>query len=225
MHPPFHRVRQRSSGHERTQTFVRARATALSPSSPPPPAIEPCAFPFACAALVALSLPASARAQRSDSLLAPFTMEHRAADSSSLDLSFLLDAPAGKHGFARVRDGHLVRGDGARLRLWGVHLTDWSRGSVLLPPKEDAPMWASTLARYGINCVRLHFIDLDAPRGIIAAGTTAVASTRSSSTALDFLVAELKKRGIYIDMNLNVGRSYRAGDSVPDFDRIRWARG
>ena len=178
-----------------------------------------------CAALVALGLPASAQAQRSDSLFVPFTMEHRASDSSSLDLSFLLDAPAGKHGFARVRNGHLVRGDGTRLRLWGVHLTDWSRGSVLLPPKEDAPMWASTLARYGINCVRLHFIDLDAPRGIIAAGTDSRHFDPQQLDRLDFLVAELKKRGIYIDLNLNVGRSYRAGDSVPDFDRIRWAKG
>ena len=185
MHPPFHCVRQRSFDRERTQTFVRARATALSPTASTAARHRTMRLPrsFACAALVALCLPASARAQRSDSLLAPFTMEHRAADASSLDLSFLLDAPAGKHGFVRVRDGHLVRGDGARLRLWGVHLTDWSRGSVLLPPKEDAPMWASTLARYGINCVRLHFLDLDAPRGIIAAGHRQPAlRSRSSST-------------------------------------------
>ena len=180
-----------------------------------------------CAALSALSLlvPGLARAQRSDSLLRPFTIEHRAADASSLDLSFLLDAPAGKRGFTRVRDGHLARGDGSRLRLWGVHLTDWSRGSVLLPPKEDAPMWASTLARYGINCVRLHFLDLDAPRGIIAAGDDSRHFDAQQLDRLDFLVAELKKRGIYVDLNLNVGRSYRAGDSVPDFDRIRWAKG
>jgi hypothetical protein len=176
--------------------------------------------------LALLALPMGpAFAQGRDSLLAPFTMEHRAADSSSLDLSFLLDAPAGKHGFGRVRDGHLARGDGARLRLWGVHLTDWSRGSVLLPPKADAPMWASTLARYGINCVRLHFLDLDAPRGIIAAGSDSRHFDTDQLDRLDFLVAELKKRGIYVDLNLNVGRSYRAGDSVPDFDRIRWAKG
>ena len=169
--------------------------------------------------------PAVAGAQSRDSLLVPFTMEHRAADGSSLDLSFLLDAPAGGRGFVRVRDGHLARGDGTRLRLWGVHLTDWSRGSVLLPPKEDAPMWASTLARYGINCVRLHFLDLDAPRGIIAAGADSRHFDPLQLDRLDFLVAELKKRGIYVDLNLNVGRSYRAGDSVPDFDRIRWGKG
>ena len=179
----------------------------------------------ALAGLVPVLVPVLAHGQRGDSLLRPFTIEHRAADASSLDLSFLLDAPAGKRGFTRVRDGHLARGDDARLRLWGVHLTDWSRGSVLLPPKADAPMWASTLARYGINCVRLHFLDLDAPRGIIAAGDDSRHFDREQLDRLDFLVAELKKRGIYVDLNLNVGRSYRAGDSVPDFDRIRWAKG
>jgi len=179
---------------------------------------------LALASLLAL-VPAATRAQGRDGLLVPFTMDHRAADATSLDLSFLLDAPAGKHGFVRVRDGHLARGDGTRLRLWGIHLTDWSRGSVLLPTKEDAVVWASTLARYGINCVRLHFIDLDAPRGLIAAGTDSRSFDPQQLDRLDFLVAELKKRGIYIDLNLNVGRSYRAGDSVPDFDRIRWAKG
>ncbi len=175
--------------------------------------------------MLATLVPGLARSQAGDSLLRPFTIEHRGADASSLDLSFLLEGPAGRHGFTRVRDGHLARGDGSRLRLWGVHLTDWSRGSVLLPPKEDAPMWAGTLARYGINCVRLHFLDLDAPRGIIAAGSDSRHFDPQQLDRLDFFVAELKKRGIYVDLNLNVGRSYRAGDSVPDFDRIRWAKG
>ena len=176
---------------------------------------------------IALSLPlATASAQWDDNLLKPFVMDHRAAGASPADVSFLLDAPAGKNGFVRVKGGHLVKPDGSRLRLWGVHLTDWSRGSVLLPPKEDAPMWAQTLARFGVNCVRLHFVDLDAPRGIIAAGGTDSRSFDPQQLdRLDFLVAELKKRGIYVDLNLNVGRSYKAGDGVQDFDKIRWGKG
>ena len=171
-------------------------------------------------------LPATGVAQWDDNLLKPFVMNHRAAGSSPADVSFLLDAPAGKNGFVRVQNGHLVKPDGTRLRLWGVHLTDWSRGSILLPPKEDIPMWAGTLARFGVNCVRLHFLDLDSPRGIIAAG---VGDSRSFDPQqldrLDFLVSELKKRGIYVDLNLNVGRSYKAGDGVQDFDKIGWAKG
>src|SRR5262249_18750330 len=121
-------------------------------------------------ALAMLFLPATTLAQWNDSLLKPFVMNHRAAAASPADVSFLLDAPAGRTGFVRIQNGHLAKGEGTRLKLWGVHLTDWSRGSVLLPPKEDTPMWAATLARYGVNCVRLHFLDLDAPRGIIASG-------------------------------------------------------
>ncbi|MEO8336364.1 MAG: hypothetical protein ABI664_15400 [bacterium] len=173
-------------------------------------------------------LPTAAFAQQwNDSLLQPFVMNHRGATAASpADVSFLLDAPAGKNGFVRIRNGHLAKPDGSRLRLWGVHLTDWSRGSVLLPPKEDTPMWAATLARFGVNVVRLHFLDLDSPRGIIAAGGPDSRSFDPQQLdRLDFLVAELKKRGIYIDLNLNVGRSYKAGDGVQDFDKIRWAKG
>lgn len=171
-------------------------------------------------------LPASAFAQWNDSLLKPFVMNHRAAGASPADMSFLLEAPAGRNGFVTVRNGHLAKPDGSRLRLWGVHLTDWSRGSILLPPKEDIPMWAATLARFGVNCVRLHFVDLDAPRGIIAAGgNDSQRFDPQQLDRLDFLVSELKQRGIYVDLNLNVGRSYKAGDGVRDFDKIRWAKG
>jgi hypothetical protein len=171
-------------------------------------------------------LSASAFGQWDDARLKPFVMDHRNGASSLADVSFLLDAPAGKDGFIRIQNGHFVRPDGKRIRFWGVHLTDWSRGSILLPPKEDAPMYAATLARFGVNLVRLHFLDLAAPRGIID-------GTRNDSRSfdaqqldrLDFLISELKKRGIYCDLNLNVGRSYKAGDEVQDFDKIQWAKG
>jgi hypothetical protein len=178
------------------------------------------------AALAALACLPAAHAQWDDGLLKPFVMNHRAAGASPADVSFLLEAPAGKRGFVRVRDGHLATADGRRLRLWGVHLTDWSRGSILLPPKEDAPMWASTLARYGVNCVRLHFLDLPAPRGIIsAAGNDSRSFDPQQLDRLDFMVSELKKHGIYMDLNLNVGRSYKAGDGVQDWDKIQWGKG
>ena len=48
-------------------------------------------------------------------------------------------------------------------------------------------MWASTLARYGIDCVRLHFLDLDAPRGIIAAGSDSRHFDPQQLDRLDFL--------------------------------------
>jgi hypothetical protein len=165
-------------------------------------------------------------AEWDDNLLKPFVVSHRDGAGSVADVSFLLDAPAGKNGFIRVQGGHFIKPDGSRIRFWGVHLTDWSRGSVLLPPKEDAPMWAATLARYGVNIVRLHFLDLPAPRGIVdSKGNDSRSFDPQQLDRLDFLFAELKKRGIYADLNLNVGRSYKAGDGVRDFDKIQWGKG
>src|SRR5271163_1993013 len=98
-----------------------------------------------------LSFPCLAQVQWDDNLLKPYVIDHRAATSSPADVSFLHDAPAGKDGFIRVQGGHFVKPDGKRIRFWGVHLTDWSPGSIELPAKEDTPMWARTLARYGVN--------------------------------------------------------------------------
>jgi hypothetical protein len=147
--------------------------------------------------------------------LKPFTMNHRQGTDSVLNLSFLLDAPAGKDGFIRVQGSHLVKPDGKPIRFWGFNLTEWSRGSVSIPSKEDAPVWADALARFGVNFVRLHFLDLAAPRGLIDA-------TRDDTQHFDlaqldqedFFIAELLKRGIYVDLNLNVGRGAKPGDNV-----------
>ncbi len=174
------------------------------------------------ASLICLAAPG--RKQQGPTLQ-PFVMSHRDGEGSLVDLSALHPGPAGADGFIQVKNGHFATGNGKRIRFWGVHLTDWSRGSVLLPPKEDAAMWAASLSRFGVNLVRLHFLDLPSPRGIID-------STRDDSQSfdpqqldrLDFMVCELKKRGIYVDLNLNVGRSYKAGDGVKDAARIGWAK-
>ena len=87
----------------------------------------------------------------------PFAAEHGDGAGSRVDLSFLLERPAGRSGFVTVRDGRLVRGDGAPLRLWGVNITDWSPGST-----------SSTCSRRGGSST--------------AAATTPGASTPRSST-------------------------------------------
>lgn len=154
----------------------------------------------------------------------PFSMDHRRAVlfHSPVDVSFLLDAPAGKHGFVRIQDGHLATGNGWRIRFWGVNITDWSKGSRQIPCKEDAPFWAATLARFGVNCVRFQFLDLDTPRGLID-------SLRQDSRSLDakqfdredFFIYQLEKHGIYIDFNLLVGRRFRNTDGVRDANLLR----
>jgi len=163
------------------------------------------------------------RAQTTNGMVA-FTMEPRrgALAASPVDVSFLLDAPAGKHGFIQVKDGHLATGDGQRIRFWGVNITDWSKGSQQIPPKADAALWAATLARFGVNCVRFQFLDLLTPRGLIdASRADTQAFDADALDREDYFIAELEKRGIYIDFNLLVGRPFKAGDGVQDAQLLR----
>jgi hypothetical protein len=174
-------------------------------------------------ALLAIACDPWIQAQSNDGMV-PFVMDHRAGllSRSPADVSFLLDAPAGKHGFIKVVNGHLAAGDGERIRLWGVNLTDWSMGSRQIPAKEDAPFLAATLARFGVNCVRFQFLDLEAPRGLIdghAQGSRTLDAMQLDKE--DLFVAELEKRGIYVDFNLLVGRPFEGGDGVEDADVIR----
>jgi hypothetical protein len=176
------------------------------------------------ALVVALLLSVAALTAQTQQSLQSFSIDHRKGylARSPVDVSFLLDAPAGKHGFVRAEGAHLVTGDGRRVRFWGVNITDWSKGSVMIPSKEDAPLWAATLARFGVNCVRFQFLDLPTPRGLID-------GKRDDTRALDpealdredFFIAELEKRGIYINFNLLVGRPFKSGDGVEDYQKIR----
>lgn len=157
--------------------------------------------------------------------LQPFMIDHRNAENSVIDLSYLLEKPAGKQGFVTVRNGHFYKRDGKRLRLWGVNITDWTRGSVQIPSKEDAAFWAKTLSRFGVNCVRLTFLDFLTPRGVIASNRN---DTRALDSAqidkFDYWIYQLKQHGIYIDLNLLVGRRFKQGDEVTDYDKIGWAK-
>ncbi len=69
-------------------------------------------------------------------------------------MSYLLDASAGKHGFIKTTDGHFVD-DSGRGWLNGTNLT----GSANFLSHEQANLLAERLARFGINCVRLHYMD------------------------------------------------------------------
>src|SRR5208283_3628325 len=91
-----------------------------------------------------LLLAACAFAQQAE--MKPFVMDWQNNSGSPADVSFLLNAPAGKAGFIGVRDGHLAYPDGRRFRIWGINSTANSN----FPSHEDAPMVAAYLARFGL---------------------------------------------------------------------------
>ena len=151
----------------------------------------------------------------------PFTIDWRQNSDSLVNLSFLLDAPAGKEGFIRVRNGHPAKPNGGRFRIWGVNFT----AASCFPSKEDAPVVAEHLARFGINCVRFHFLDSNWSSSLFIKGKD---NTRALDPQqldrLDYFIAELKKRGIYTNINLNVGRNYRKSDGVKDYEYLGLAK-
>ena len=89
----------------------------------------------------------------SDEGLFPFVITYGEA-APAVDYSFLLDAPAGKDGFIRVENGHFVN-DKGRIRLNATNLT----AAANFPTHEQAERMAARIARFGINCVRLHYMD------------------------------------------------------------------
>ena len=86
----------------------------------------------ACLLLLLALAPASAQEAAPNPPLADFPIDHFATTASPADVRFLLDAPAGKHGFIGVSGGHLATPDGTRIRFWGVNLAGWTTGSSSL---------------------------------------------------------------------------------------------
>lgn len=171
-------------------------------------------------AMLALGRGAAHAADGND--FVPFPVDWQAEVDSPADLAGLLDAPAGKDGPVRIVAGHLVRGDGRRLRLWGVNVTM----AACLPAKEHAPRIARRLAQGGVNAVRFHFLDVLAPRGLIDAGRDDTQEFDAQQLdRLDFFIAELKRRGIYTNLNLNVAHPYKPGDGVADCELLGFAKG
>lgn len=152
--------------------------------------------------------------------LVPFPVDWKASAQSPVDLSALLDAPAGRLGFVTVKDGHFATADGRRLRFWGVNAT----GAGALPRQENAEVLAAGLARRGVNCVRLHMLD-SRWGGLFPRNTNDTLSLDPAQLdRLDAFVAALKRRGIYVNLNLNVSRIYRPGDGVRDAELLGFAK-
>jgi hypothetical protein len=163
----------------------------------------------------------SAKADDSFPPLFPFVVSHEAPDNVT-SMAHLLEAPAGKHGFVRVENGRFVN-DAGPIRFNGTNLT----GAANFPSHEDADRLADRLARFGINIVRLHYFDApygnlreDQERGLFGVGDSVPQRFRADPAVvvpfdpealdrLDYLIAALKKRGIYVNINLHVARLFK----------------
>ncbi|HET8548112.1 MAG TPA: hypothetical protein VFL57_08920, partial [Bryobacteraceae bacterium] len=112
--------------------------------------------------------------------------------------------------------------DDTRVYFWGVNLAF----SANFPAAEDATRIAKRLRRLGVNLVRLHHMDSSPDRVATSASSLLTQdpyptlNTYSVERLRAFIVA-LKAEGIYINLNLHVGYTFRpATDGIPVLERF-----
>jgi hypothetical protein len=100
---------------------------------------------------------------------------------TAIDMSFLLDAPAGKHGALKSEGQTLVFADGTPARFWGSRL----RGDWWTFNDDQLSQLAGRFARYGCNEVSVKLPDK---------------ADVNMITAIQGLVNQMKAKGIYIEI-------------------------
>lgn len=135
-----------------------------------------------------------------------YTLEAGTSGSHFVDWSVLLEAPAGKHGFMKVQDGSFTFADGSPARFWGGNLS----GGEVFVSKPAADSLAKRLSMMGVNLLRLHHMDATwaVPNLFSQKGGAGKELDAKSLEQLDYLIAALKKRGIYVFLDLLVHREF-----------------
>ena len=126
----------------------------------------------------------------------PLNAGFRTLPGSAADLSFLLDAPAGKYGFLKTEGDHFEfeKRPGVPVRFWGANIC---MEAIFMEKKAICGM-LDDFAAMGCNSIRLHHFDYLLTRNEARTGVF----DPEKADRLDFLVAEAKKRGIYITLDL-----------------------
>lgn len=132
----------------------------------------------------------------------PWTATADTETPSVIDASGLLDAPAGKHGRV-MRDGDRLVVNKKPIKFWGINTCY----SAIASPKDVSARRAAFYAKYGMNAVRLHkFADGPDWDGVLDKNSY-VKYNPEKLALMDYYVAQLKERGIYVLLSANFGRA------------------
>lgn len=174
---------------------------------------HPCLVAILAVGLGAAWAEGAADAKAGGSALFPFVLPWDDSSPGVANLSGLMDKPAGKHGPIRAgSDGHLYAGD-KRIRFAGVDLSF----SANFPKSADAVKVAARMAKFGVNIVRFHIMDMRRfPDGLLARDRE---NTRDfdpeALDRLDYFIDQLGKNGIYTYLCLLNYRQFKAADGLP----------
>lgn len=105
------------------------------------------------------------------------------------------------------------------IRFWGVNIT----AAAAFPPKNKAGEIAARMRKMGINLVRFHHLDNPWAGNDGSIFINSQGTRNLNPVTLDrmmFFIAALKRNGIYVNMNLNVSRTFRTTDGVAGADSL-----
>ncbi len=145
----------------------------------------------------------------------PFVLPWDDATPGPTDCRAWFPRPAALGHVTVGKDGHFLAAGGQfseRIRFLGVNFS-FAAG---MPEPADAPKLAGRLAKFGVNGVRFHHMDSSPwPNGLCSPGGASGRLDPAALDRLDFFIAQLRQEGIYANLNLLVGRPFRAADGLP----------
>lgn len=140
-----------------------------------------------------------------------------------MDMSYLLDAPAGKHGFVHTENDKMFFEDGTPFRFWGMNV----HSEMLFMSHDEAEMLADWLAVQGFNLVRIHHMDGVNDNQNYIFGRSPRKSTQVDEEQMDklcYFLSECKKRGIYWFIDNATNRTSFEDDNIQDYRTVEGAQ-
>ncbi len=114
-------------------------------------------------------------------------------------------------------DGHLIVNK-QPIRFWGVNAV----ADGAFPNTAKAWFIAGRLRKMGFNLVRFHHLDNPWSReSLFEWGRDTRHLNRVTLDRMEKFISELKKNGLYLNMNLHVSRTVQMEDGIVDADSIR----
>lgn len=139
--------------------------------------------------------------------------------TSPVDLSFLnlSDKPAGSHGYIVSRNESLFFEDGTPAKFWGTNIM---ARAIFKTSDFDIKRHARRIAQLGFNLVRIHHHDSSwvKPNIFKSPEHNTLELSETSLKKLDWWIKCLKDEGIYLWLDLHVGRNFTNNDGIVNFD-------
>ena len=130
---------------------------------------------------------------------------------SAIDFSRFLDAPAGKYGrvVCRGNQFEFEKRPGVPFRFYGSNIVYW----IHYQPKHVVDRVTEHYAATGYNILRMHLFDINQS---VVTENGEVKIRPDFMDKLDYLIASLKKRGVYVTLDLFGTRGIGKGE-LPGF--------